>query len=78
MNYDSHVIGTLIQFYLDKNHIRLYHGRWDTWLIVHNHMDEYFYMMMKTDFQVANILKQARDRAIEIKESPLGKALEED
>lgn len=75
---DSHLINTLINFYLDKNHINVYHGRWDTWLITKNLMQEYLYLMMKTDLQLANILRQAYTQAGEIKNSPLGKAMNED
>lgn len=41
-------------------------------------MDEYFYMIMKSDEDVANIINKAKAQATEIRNSPLHKALEED
>lgn len=76
--YHSHVINVLIQFFLDKDAMRVYHMRWDTWLITKSYMSEYFYLMMKTDFQIANILREAREKSLEIKSSPLAKALSEE
>lgn len=78
MIYDAHIVNILMQFYLDKDFMKVYHGRWDTWLVTKNYMDEYLYLMMKTDSQLANILKQAQTKANEIKDTPLAKALRED
>lgn len=41
-------------------------------------MNEYFYLMMKTDLQLANILREAFNNAELITTSPLAKALSED
>jgi hypothetical protein len=78
MLYDDHISNVLIPFYLDSKRMSVYHGRWDTWLITQNLMDEYFYMMMKTDHQVATILNRAHQKARELESSPLAKALKED
>lgn len=71
-------ISILTDFYLDNKRFPVYHNRWDTWLIVHNYMDIYFYLMMKTDSQVARILEEAKGKADEIRNSPLYKVLEEE
>lgn len=75
---DQKVITVLTLFYIDSATISQYHGRWDTWLIAKGHMDEYFYMMMKNDMQVANILREAWVNAKNINASPLGKVMRED
>jgi hypothetical protein len=55
----------------------VYHGRWDTWLISKNKMDEYFYLMTKNDSAVKYIIAQAKRNAELIKNAPLTKALDE-
>lgn len=40
-------------------------------------MDEYFYLMMKTDAQLTRILEKAREQADQIRTSPLAKAMDE-
>lgn len=75
--YDSHVISILTLYYLDKSNNRLYHGRWDTWLISKNYMDEYFYLMLKTDNQLRRLLDKAMEEAQILEISPLHKAMKE-
>lgn len=77
MIYDSHIVSVLTQFYLDKDNIDVYHGRWDTYLASKNLWDEYFYLMYKTDEQVNSLLTQACENAKDIANSPLAKAMRE-
>lgn len=58
--------------------MKVYHGRWDTWLISNNQMSEYFYLMLKTDLQLERLLSQARTQANLIKTSPLAGVMKED
>lgn len=53
----------------------VYHGRWDTWLITKGLMDEYFYLMMKSDQSVSKLLETAKNNAAKIENSPLKKVL---
>jgi hypothetical protein len=75
--FDQHLINVLTQFFLDKSAMQVYHGRWDTWLMVNGHRDEYFAMMWKTDNQVNAMILTARNNAEQIKLSPLEQALNE-
>jgi hypothetical protein len=77
-DYDSHVISVLMQFYVDNQSVMNYNGRWDTWLIAKNLMDEYFYMMLKSDMHVNHLLNLAKTGATQIYSSPLKNALKEE
>lgn len=69
------IINILTQFYLDKDWMKIYHGRWDTWLVFNQHMNEYFILMMKTDDQIKVMTDYAKREAEKIAKSPLTKAL---
>lgn len=75
--YREAVITLLTQFYLDKDAMSVYHGRWDTWLVGNNKMEEFMWLMMKTDDQMNYVIESAKERAKMIMNSPLAKALKE-
>lgn len=77
MTNDS-VALTLMEFYLDKNWMTMYHGRYDVWLIQKNLMSEYFYLMLKSDRQVKEVTDKAKQLAESIRNSPLTKVLNEE
>jgi len=74
MTYE-HLHNTLVLCYLAPNIQSIYAGRWDVWLIQNGYMEEFMHLTLKTDEQLKSILERAKTRAIEIKNSPLHKAL---
>lgn len=75
--YDNHVISVLTSFYLDINCNKVYHGRWDVWLLGKQYTDEYFYLLMKSDEQIAVMTDKAQKEAEKIKKSKLSQAMDE-
>lgn len=65
----------LVRYYLDPKHITVYSGRWDVWLVQHQHWPIYNRLLLMTDTQLNRVLNNAQEEAENIRNSPLWKAL---
>lgn len=75
---DSRTIRHLVNFILDKDYMSVYNGRWDKYFSDKKLWNEYFHLVFKTDEQLSKLLELAKNKAKEIQESSLYKALNEE